>query len=795
MAIQTINSLRFGDNIHPLTLPYGVCSTAQGTSAKTVTVSNFSLEAGAMVVVKFTNKNTASTPTLNVNGTGAKAIKIYGTTKASSSTTTNGWTAGAVQIFVYDGENWIRDYWSNTTYSNAGLGSGYAINADAPLEGVLTATLSSYSATTGGIVAVKFANDVPADAALNINDKGAKPIYYRGTEIVANTIKAGDIATFVYDGTNYHLLSIDNILHASLKGAAGGLAELDSNGRVPSSQLPSYVDDVEEYAKKENFPATGETDKIYVDLYTNKIYRWGGTAYVEISASLALGTTSTTAYYGDKGKIAYDHSQLPHAPSNAEKNQNAFSSIVVGDKTVAAEISTDSFKISAGTNTNVTADVEDKEIIISVPEASASVKGVTIVYPADSCTTFSSDSGTVTPKAVQKGAKMFAITRPASSTANAITRYSNTTGDVKDSKIKIEDVANTKNSSLTGQVISVPTPGNKKMVYGYCTDQDDGTAFIGGLFAENATTFPHDAGLAIGGTSTNLLWKGNKVLDTTDKYAGSSTPGGSATSAVKLDTTTAGSATQPVYFTGGKPVATTYTLGKSVPSDAKFTDTTYLAATTSAAGLMSATDKSKLDGIDLKDIPYYGDSSDGGSLGDEISLSDLMPKAGGTFTGAVEYTTLTGGNITSSGTITGNKVYGAVWNDYAEFRQATEDIEPGRVVCENGDDTVSLSTKRMQPGAMMVSDTYGFAIGETDKCKCPIAVAGRVLMHPYEKREKYKPGDAVCSGPNGTVSKMSRLETILFPDRILGTVSSIPDYEFWGEENIEVKNRIWINKR
>ena len=79
-------------------------------------------------------------------------------------------------------------------------------------------------------------------------------------------------------------------------------------------------------------------------------------------------------------------------------------------------------------------------------------------------------------------------------------------------------------------------------------------------------------------------------------YAGSSSAGGSATSAVKLDSS-AGSATQPIYFSDGKPVATTYTLGKSVPSDAKFTDTTYSAATTSANGLMSSADKSKLDGI------------------------------------------------------------------------------------------------------------------------------------------------------------------------------------------------------
>ena len=83
----------------------------------------------------------------------------------------------------------------------------------------------------------------------------------------------------------------------------------------------------------------------------------------------------------------------------------------------------------------------------------------------------------------------------------------------------------------------------------------------------------------------------------THPYAGAASSGGSATSAVKLDTSTAGSATQPVYFTGGKPAACAYTLGKSVPSNAVFTDTTYGDATTSAHGLMTAADKSKLNGI------------------------------------------------------------------------------------------------------------------------------------------------------------------------------------------------------
>ena len=113
--------------------------------------------------------------------------------------------------------------------------------------------------------------------------------------------------------------TLDSKLNTSLKGAANGLAELDSSGKVPSAQLPSYVDDVLEYTNKASFPATGESGKIYIAQDNNKTYRWSGSAYVEISPSLALGETSATAYRGDRGKIAYDHSQSTHARTDATK--------------------------------------------------------------------------------------------------------------------------------------------------------------------------------------------------------------------------------------------------------------------------------------------------------------------------------------------------------------------------------------------------------------------------------------------------------------------------------------------
>ena len=149
----------------------------------------------------------------------------------------------------------------------------------------------------------------------------------------------------------------------------------------------------------------------------------------------------------------------------------------------------------------------------------------------------------------------------------------------------------------------------------------------------------------------------------------------------------------------------------------------------------------------------------------------------------------------------GYPIYGAVWNDYAEFRQA-DSIEPGRVVVENGNDTLSLSTKRLERGCEIISDTFGMAIGETDKAKTPTAATGRVLAYPYESREVFKEhiGWPVCSGPNGTVSLMSEEEEEKYPSRIIGTVSAVPDYAIWfggdnGDRPIEVNGRVWIRIR
>ena len=96
-------------------------------------------------------------------------------------------------------------------------------------------------------------------------------------------------------------------LDTRLLGLRNGVASLDANGKIPTYQLPSYVSDVLEFRSFDRFPTTGEVNKIYIALDTNKTYRWGGTVYVEIGSSLALGETSETAYAGDKGKRNADN--------------------------------------------------------------------------------------------------------------------------------------------------------------------------------------------------------------------------------------------------------------------------------------------------------------------------------------------------------------------------------------------------------------------------------------------------------------------------------------------------------
>lgn len=150
-------------------------------------------------------------------------------------------------------------------------------------------------------------------------------------------------------------------------GVASGVATLGTDGKVPSSQLPSYVDDVLEFDAKTKFPTTGETGKIYVDTTTNLTYRWSGSAYVEISQSIALGETSSTAYAGNKGKANAD--SIAKIINGTQVVAKATTANNVGGFTVAKNVPAD----AVFTDTHHTA----KEIVGSSATATANVTAET----------------------------------------------------------------------------------------------------------------------------------------------------------------------------------------------------------------------------------------------------------------------------------------------------------------------------------------------------------------------------------------------------------------------------------
>lgn len=143
------------------------------------------------------------------------------------------------------------------------------------------------------------------------------------------------------------------------RGATNGIATLDNLGKVPAVQLPSYVDDLEEYAKRSLFPAIGEQDKIYVDTATNTTWRWSGTGYAQLDAGLAIGETSSTAFAGDKGKEAHDHIVLKNNPHGVTASQTGAYTDAETDAEIVSQVS----DAIGGVNSNLTNNYLKKDAI------------------------------------------------------------------------------------------------------------------------------------------------------------------------------------------------------------------------------------------------------------------------------------------------------------------------------------------------------------------------------------------------------------------------------------------------
>jgi hypothetical protein len=243
---------------------------------------------------------------------------------------------------IYSAQSADLNFKFNKKTFHAISGSGLSYNP-------LTGNIGVYVEPTmySNVTSVMLHNDSVAPTFTSEFTKSADSLpYITGQDnYIYATLVNLDPIRIIYSikrgGTNIY----GTFLTTDLKGANNGLAELDSNGKVPSAQLPSFVDDVVEYANLSAFPVTGESGKIYIALDTNLTYRWGGSTYVEISPSLALGETSASAYRGDRGKIAYDHSQLTSSnPHNVTKSDVGLSNVANSDTTTTANITDSSNK-------------------------------------------------------------------------------------------------------------------------------------------------------------------------------------------------------------------------------------------------------------------------------------------------------------------------------------------------------------------------------------------------------------------------------------------------------------------
>ena len=180
---------------------------------------------------------------------------------------------------------------------------------------------------------------VPYNSAQNSADFGVYDV--SGANIVL--IEEALVAMKGTGWTSQNLVALADAITAiqDSVGTANGIASLGASGLVPSAQLPSYVDDVLEYDTFGDFPVTGEDSKIYIALDTDLVYRWSGTVYTEISKSLALGETSLTAYRGDRGKVAYDHSQLASGnPHGVTPTDLGLEGVVDDIATLEADVTT-----------------------------------------------------------------------------------------------------------------------------------------------------------------------------------------------------------------------------------------------------------------------------------------------------------------------------------------------------------------------------------------------------------------------------------------------------------------------
>lgn len=227
-----IKDLISGYTDTPVMSWYGTSSTTASTAEKVVTCANFNLVAGAVIGVLFSTANTAATPTLNVNSTGAKSIYV-GSSVPSSTTNVLKWSANTLIYFLYDGAyfRYIISVASASVAQPRGANTWYGTSSTSATTAAKVSTITNFVLTIGAIVSVTFstANTYSGAITLNVNSTGAKTIYYNNAATSTTNLlpwDAGETLTFIYTGSYYYCISKTKPLTA---GASDGTKE-----RIPN---------------------------------------------------------------------------------------------------------------------------------------------------------------------------------------------------------------------------------------------------------------------------------------------------------------------------------------------------------------------------------------------------------------------------------------------------------------------------------------------------------------------------------------------------------------------------------
>lgn len=512
-------------------------------------------------------------------------------------------------------------------------------NATASMDGLMSKEDYVELNTTipGQIEDLKEADSNINNRIDDLDDKIDKEIADREAEIDRIENKFDEVTDKLEDALQKEIedrkagdTTITNSLNAfiSTKGQPSGLAELDSTGKVPAAQLPSYVDDVLEFSTKDQFPQTGETGKIYVAKDTNLTYRWTGTQYLEISQSLALGETPSTAYPGDKGKANRDalNSMPTKLTSYLTPTTSTGELVKINYKYAAKDglnygpLQDDNIDIPSATTTNAGAmsaidkgrldslynefgsiqnpgdklDSLPNNLVTGVDATSRNATSVTINYKqSDLSAASNSYANPITksqtiPAATQSAAGVMTATDKQNLDVNIPNRITNLDNKVTTEVDRLEELIESSSSEITNDLnveIQARKDGDNQL-----------QTNINNLQSTMNTELAKKVGKVTVAGSGNAVTTASISGDTLTLTKGATYnnyvhPAGSAPS--KSSGFYKFSTDSTSHVASVTAVAKSDITALGIPGQ----DTTYGNATQSTSGLMSAADKTKLDGI------------------------------------------------------------------------------------------------------------------------------------------------------------------------------------------------------